>query len=180
MASFSELIPHAPHVGLYVAPNIPDDKLDNALADYAKSVPKDEVQALYDATRMGSAKDGAVFTRDRMVFQNHDLQPVHEIRYDDVVEVGARRRLLLGRRLTITVNRGRATFEIEMDFSAKPGAADYVLRFLREAMLRSEPAASNEDATDVDAVTSALENLHAEGLLSRADLDVMLRVLSRT
>lgn len=132
---YTDLIPHAPHVGLYVAPHIPQNKLGNALEDYAKTLSRAEVIALFDATLMGSAKDGAVFARDRMIFQNNDLQPVHEVQYEDIVQIDARRKLIGGRKVLLTVNRGRATFEIEMDFSGKPQAADFVLRFLREAML---------------------------------------------
>ncbi len=207
--SITDLIPHAPQVGLFVAPSIPEDKLANALADYAKTTRKEEVLALFDATLMGSAKDGAVFTRDRLIFQNNDLQPVHEIRYEDIVQVDARRKLLGGRRLMLTVNRGKATFEIEMDFSGKPKASDYVLRFLREAMLRTDasvgplsekPASENrsdvpdeigrddqadedlrrsDDATDVAVVSDVLENLRNDGLLSAADFEAMMRVINR-
>lgn len=145
---YTDLIPHAPHVGLYVAPHIPENKLENALGDYAKTLSRAEVLALFDATLMGSAKDGAVFARDRMIFQNNDLQPIHEVRYEDIVQVDARRKLIGGRKVLLTVNRGRATFEIEMDFSGKPQASDFVLRFLREAMLN--PGAIGGDA-DADA-----------------------------
>ena len=34
----SDLIPHAPQVGLYVHPNIPPDKLRNALKDFAHDI----------------------------------------------------------------------------------------------------------------------------------------------
>lgn len=191
--ALTDLIPHAPHVGLYVAPHIPERKLDNALKDYAKTFSRDEVLVLFDATLMGSAKDGAVFARDRMIFQNNDLQSVNEVRYEDIVQVDAKRKLIGGRRVLITVNRGHATFEIEMDFSGKPQAADFVLRFLREAMLHppfDEKSAQAEDVprntlraadtavvTDVDAVSRTLADLRNGGFLSDADYAAMLRVL---
>ncbi|MEM6647720.1 MAG: hypothetical protein AAF730_15855, partial [Bacteroidota bacterium] len=59
-----ELIPHAPQMRLYVAPQIPENKLQNALGDYAPSLAADTVLALFDATLMGSAKDGILFTED--------------------------------------------------------------------------------------------------------------------
>ncbi len=174
-----DLIPNAPQIGLYVAPNIPDDKLSNALADYAKGIAEDDVLALYDATLMGSAKDGAVFTRDAFVFQNNDLEPAHDVRYQDVVQADSKRKLLGGRRLVLTVNRGRATFDLEMDFSGKPRAADYVLRFLREAMLHGESEDVGTRGTDVEAVRDALSELLERGVLSQADFDAMSRILSR-
>ena len=197
--SFTELLPHAPQVGIFVAPGIPQDKLANALADYAKSVSEADVMALFDATLMGSAKDGAVFTADRLIFQNNDLQPVHEVSYHDIIQVESRRKLLGGRRIVMTVNRGRATFELEMDFSGKPDAAEYVLRFLREASLRAEDPAAGpaggvaarrtsgrseavdtihpEHVTDLEAVAGALQKLHGDGLISTADMEAVIDLL---
>ncbi|MEX2400623.1 MAG: hypothetical protein WD423_07610, partial [Rhodothermales bacterium] len=134
-----ELIPHAPQMGLYLAPNIPPSKLRNALGDYADSIEASEVLALYDATLMGNAKDGALFTADRLVFQNHGLDPVHEVRYADVVGVNPRRKWIGGRRVVLKVNRGRATFDVTIDFSGRPEASDFVARFLKEAMLVADP-----------------------------------------
>ena len=84
-----------------------------------------------------------------MIFQNNDLQSIHEVRYEDIVQVDARRKLIGGRRVLVTVNRGQATFEIEMDFSGKPQAADFVLRFLREAMLHPHFDDTSHRAEDV-------------------------------
>lgn len=173
-----DLIPNAPQIGLYVAPDIPEDKLSNALGDFAKGLAREEVEALYDATLMGSAKDGAVFTRSTVAFQNNDLEPAHQISYQDIVQVESKRRLLGGRRLALTVNRGRATFDLVMDFSGKPEAADYVLRFLREAMLRGESPDLDTDHTDAEAVEAALVDLRNRGLLSSADFNAMRSILA--
>lgn len=172
-----DLIPNAPQIGLYVAPEIPEDKLSNALGDFAKGLEADDVLALYDATLMGSAKDGAVFTRDRLVFQNNDLEPSHEVGYHDLVQVESKRRLLGGKRLILTVNRGRATFELGIDFSGKPEAAEYVLRFLRDAMLHEHEGVSDQVRTDVGAVRSALAVLRDRGRLSETDFNAILAVL---
>lgn len=200
-----ELIPHAPQIGLYVDPNLPPEKLRNAIGDYAKDVDEQEVVALFDATLMGSAKDGVVFTSDRLVFQNNDLEKTQNVRYEDVVDIQSRRKLLGGRRVVLTVNRGRATFELDIDFSGKPAAAEYVTRFLKEAMVRGElsrsaaraaegsapasgkpipdPAVAGEaqhgDSTDHEAVEAALEELHASGRLSSRHLRALLDVLRR-
>ena len=176
-----EYLPHAPNVGLYVAPEIPEGKLRAALGDYGAGVRPGEVLALYDATRLGSGKDGALFLADRFVFQNHDLQPAQAIRYEDVVRVEAKRLLLGGRKVEVDMNRGRATVTEALDFSGQPGAAEFVERFLREAMLasavpeRREPspeartAPHTEAGTDVAAVVRALDRLKAQGVLAAPD-----------
>ncbi|WP_397547481.1 hypothetical protein ABUL39_03725 [Rhodothermus marinus] len=173
-----ELIPHAPQWGLFVAPEIPEDRLRGALADYAQGVAPHEVLALYDATWMGTGRDGAVFLRDRFVFQNLDLEPPQTVRYEDLVGVELKRRLLGGRRIVLQVNRGRATFTLSMDFSGKPKAAPYVARFLQEAMLRA-PSAPEAPATQTDreAVQAVLQQLLETGKLSRRDYERLLEVL---
>lgn len=52
-ALIRERMPHAPQMGLYVAPDLPDKKVRNALSDYAADVKQGEVLALYDATLRG-------------------------------------------------------------------------------------------------------------------------------
>lgn len=179
----SELFPHAPQLGLYVVPNIPGDKLRNALRDYAGSLDESDVLALYDATLMGGAKDGAVFTADQVVFQNNDLEPVHVVRYADIVQVDEKRRLISGRKIQLEVNRGRATFSVTMDFSGKADAAPFVARFLREAMLHGAaremgdvPPEANP-GTDVEAVRGALQRLVDDSRLAPADFDRLLAAL---
>ena len=130
-----EYIPHAPRIGLYRHPEIPADKLTNALEDYAHTVRSDEVIALYDATLFGSAKDGAVLTDDRIVFQNTDLQPAQEMRYDDIVNVASKKRFLGGSKVVVDINAGHATVTHTIDFSGKGEAAQFVARFLHEAMI---------------------------------------------
>ena len=66
-ALLRDYLPTAPDLGLYVAPDLPAAKLRAALADYAPEVDAADVIALYDATRLGSAKDGAAFLADDAV-----------------------------------------------------------------------------------------------------------------
>ncbi len=180
-----DLIPHAPQMGLFVSPKIPPHRLRNAIDDYAHGVAPDDVLALYDATLIGNGKDGAIFTAERVVFQNNAMEPVHDVRYADVVDVVRRRRLIGGRRVVVKVNRGRATFDLAMDFSGRPQAADYVARVLQEAMLRGDAsaggavgdAASARGQTDLDRVRANLVGLRADGALSEADLNAMLRAV---
>ncbi|MEM1055051.1 MAG: hypothetical protein AAGI52_05955 [Bacteroidota bacterium] len=172
-----EYLPHAPDLGLFIAPEIPESKLRAALRDYAPDVPEAEVLALYDATRLGSAKDGAVFLADRFVFQNNDLQTPRAVRYEDIVGVRSKRQLLGGRRVDVEINRGRATITETLDFSAQGGAAEYVERFLHEAMLRGASAAP-VSRTDRATVEAALARLVASGALTEADRAAMLAVLA--
>lgn len=179
-----EYLPHAPDMGLFVAPEIPDRKLIAALGDYATGVEPDDVLALYDATRLGSAKDGAVFLADRVVFQNNDLQTPRPIRYEDIVGVRAKRKLLGGRSVDVDLNRGRATVTETIDFSGQPAAAEYVERFLSEAMLRSvrrhtdAPLGAPSGGTDHRAVVDALDQLVKLGRLSVDDRQRMLDALA--
>ncbi len=180
-----ELIPHAPQMGLYVAPKIPESKLRNALHDYARSMEPEEVVALFDATLLGNGKDGAVFAIDRFVFQNTDLDPPQEVRYEDVVRVDKRRGLFKGAKILLEINRGRATFDLKLDCSAHADAMEFLYRFLHEAMLRpvakadpAPPGARTADGSDRHAVQAALDKLRAQGLLTLADYNRLMEALA--
>lgn len=173
-----ELIPHAPQMGLYVAPNIPAKKLNNALRDYAKQIHEKEVLALYDATRLGSAKDGAVFAANRFIFENNNLEGPQIIRYEDIVEIGAKRKLLGGRKIHLSVNRSRATFDLAIDFAVHPEAAEYVERFLSEAMLRPSMQEQVSGSTNITVVRQTLDKLRQRGDLSDSDYHRILDILT--
>ncbi|MEM1095063.1 MAG: hypothetical protein AAGJ10_10705 [Bacteroidota bacterium] len=178
-----ELIPHAPQMRLYVAPNIPENKLQNALGDYAPSLAADHVLALFDATLMGSAKDGILFTADGIRFQNNPMEAAQEVRYTDIVEVKTKRKLVGGQKVHLLVNRGRATMELQLDCSVKPEAAKYIARFLNEALLLG--AAREMEGTlkltaagsNRQTVEKALRVLVEQGVLMEADLNAMLGAL---
>lgn len=186
-----EYLPQAPQHGIYRAPAIPTDKLQAAIRDYAHGVEPSSVLALYDATRLGSAKDGALFLADRLVYQNNDLTPAQTIRYEDIVRVNEKRLFLGGRKVELDVNQGRATTTHALDFSGRADAAEYIARFLQEAMLASARAAevaprrASADETaghtaagsDVAAVERALERLRADGTLADADHQRLLAAL---
>jgi hypothetical protein len=179
-----ERLPHAPQMGLYVVPDLPDKQLRNALSDYATDVDRAEVLALYDATLSGTGGDGAVFTADHFLFQNNDFQSAQRVRYQDLVGVEAHSRWfgLGGKRVSLEVNRGRATFDLTMDFSGAPEAAEYVADFLHAATLqgvelgRDAPGAPAE--TDIDAVRRALDRLRSEQKLTDADFERLIGVLT--
>ena len=188
-ALIREYLPQAPQHGLYRTPSIPADKLQAALRDYAPEIAPGAVLALYDATRLGSAKDGALFLADRLVYQNNDLTPAQTIRYEDIVRVDEKRLFLGGRKVELDVNQGRATTTHALDFSGRSDAAEFVARFLQEAMLasaradaglrRAEPSVSSPAATgtDVAAVERALADLRAAGSLADADYRRLLDAL---
>lgn len=179
-----DLIPHAPKMGLYVGDQIPPAKLQHALRDYAPDVRAEDVLALYDATLMGSAKDGALFTADRVVFQNSDLEPTEIVEYRHIVRVTEKRKLISGKKVFIDVNRGRATVSVTMDFSGKPGAAQFVARFLHEAMHRSideewrEESTDAPPRTDLRAVQNALLSLRDDGKLTPEDYERLINALT--
>lgn len=177
-----ELIPHAPHLGLYVAPQIPEKLVHNAVRDYAATLDPGEVVALFDATLSGNGKDGVVFAVDRFVFQNNDLEPAHEVRYDDLVRVERRRGFFRGAKIFMEINRGRATFELKLDASARPKALEFLYRFLHEAMVR--PIVPHPDepdfepgTTDRAAVEHALDTLRVQGRLTEADYRRLVEAL---
>ena len=177
-----ERLPHAPQMGLYVVPDLPDRPLRNALSDYADDVERSEVLALYDATLSGTGGDGAVFCADRFVFQNNDLQAVQTVRYPDLVGVEATSRWwgLGGKKVDLTVNRGRATFDLSLDCSGAPAAAEHVASFLHAVMLRGVDLDAEDEGggtTDVEAVRRSLERLRSEQKLSPADHERLLEVL---
>lgn len=175
-ALIKELIPTSPDIGLYVGSSIPPEKKRNALKDYASTVDPIEVLALYDATLLGGAKDGAVFTSDRLVFQNTDLDEPKTVRYGDIVRVHTKRNFLSGRKVVLDVNSGgRATVEMVVDFSGKPKAAEFVAKFLYEAMLRTMTDSATElgsgpsGDTDVNALRKTLRLLIERDMLSEED-----------
>jgi hypothetical protein len=86
-----------------------------------------------------------------------------------------------GKVVALTVNRGRATFELTMDFSGAPKAASYVGDFLDTAMVRDidfAPAAE-PGTTDVAAVQEALERLRAERKLTADDYERLMETLGK-
>ena len=195
-----ELLPHAPQMGLFVVPQVDAKKLRNAVEDYGAGLHPEEVLALYDATLMGSAKDGALFAADRFVFQNNNFETPQVIRYADLVHVEEQKKLIGGNKVRLEVNRGRATVALQIDFSGKPKAAPYIARFLHEAMIRgaaeemdarrgeavtTAPAEPYEEPpfprpgveTDLEAVRAALDELQEQELLSAEDWHKLRRAV---
>jgi hypothetical protein len=68
---------------VFIAPNIPPDKLSNALSQYAKVEQEEKVIALIDTTIRGSAKDGIAFTDQRLMWKGMWAEPDF-IKYSDI------------------------------------------------------------------------------------------------
>ena len=86
------------YTNIYISPDIPPKKLDNAIAAYARDVQPGYVLALYDQTVFGSAKEGILFLGDRMYFSwnrrvvNYlDIQDVELLQNYKVAKDGSRK-----------------------------------------------------------------------------------------
>jgi hypothetical protein len=60
----AELTPHYPKNKWYLHPEIPQDKLDGAMKNYAAGLKREDVLALGDGTLFGSAESGCLLTTD--------------------------------------------------------------------------------------------------------------------
>lgn len=163
----TDLLPHAPKVGLYVAPDVPEKKLRGAVRDYAKGVQPEDVIALYDGTLLGNGRDGAIFLDDRLIFQNSDFEPAQTVHYRDLVNLVTKRSRLRGTYIEMEVNRRRATFSAKLDLSKHPGSLEYIERLLQNVMLLPEQSTPGE--TDWNTVSRVLGELRSSGKLTEAD-----------
>ncbi|RDU73147.1 hypothetical protein CQA66_02690 [Helicobacter aurati] len=59
---------------ILVAPNIPEKKLNNVIKAFECEDCMKSILALYDNTLFGSAKEGLVFTGEKMVFKSSSRQ----------------------------------------------------------------------------------------------------------
>lgn len=72
---------------VYVSPEIPEKKLDNAIASIANGVDPNFVLAVVDTTLFGSAKEGMVLIGDRIYINNHGKK---EIMFVDINSIEKR------------------------------------------------------------------------------------------
>lgn len=77
---------------VFLAPDIPEKKLNNAIAAYANSVDSNFVLAVIDTTLFGSAKEGMLFTGNKLFYadlsdkKSYDLSLITEITKESYVE----------------------------------------------------------------------------------------------
>ena len=68
---------------IFIAPNIPEKKLNNAITKYAQNISKDDVIALIDDTVFGSANDGILATKNSIIIHEAFSKP-YLILYSDI------------------------------------------------------------------------------------------------
>ena len=161
-----QYLPHAPQLGLYVQPGIPGHLL-RAAEDAFGAVLREPALALYDATRFGSAKDGALFGPTAFCFQNLVEAP-QRIAYTELIRVWPEKKLLSGNALHLEVNRARALFSLKMDFAARADALPYVQRFFEAAIAESTEAELSDAGLGVDEALARLEAAAAADTLTAA------------
>ena len=169
------LLPHAPKMGLYVAPDIPQKKLRGATRDYANDAHSEEILALYDGTFLGNGRDGIVFLDERLIFQNSDLEPSQTVRYGDIVFIESSRSKLRGTYIKMEVNRSGATFSVKIDLSKHPKSLEYIEKLLQKAMVTPAPSDLRQ-TTDWDAVSRAFDRLRSNGQLSEEDYQRLMEL----
>lgn len=82
---------------IYVKPNIPSKKLNNALS-YASGVVPEDVLILIDDTVFGGARDGILVTRDA-IYCHEIMTPMRRIFWSDVkkIEMGSKSQVLVNK-----------------------------------------------------------------------------------
>ncbi|WP_300379460.1 hypothetical protein [Clostridium sp.] len=70
---------------VYVAPEIPEKKLNNAISAIAPNVNPEYVLAIADSTLFGSAKEGIVFTGDSM-YLKYALKEKQEYKFENLIK----------------------------------------------------------------------------------------------
>ncbi|MFD3447115.1 hypothetical protein ACFDTO_21170 [Microbacteriaceae bacterium 4G12] len=68
---------------VYVVPEIPEKKLNNAISAIAPSINPEYVLGIVDSTLFGSAKEGIVFTGDSM-YMRYMLQEKQEYKFENI------------------------------------------------------------------------------------------------
>jgi len=71
---------------IYIVPDIPEKKLNNALKSYGGDVSYESVLALYDDTLFGSASDGFLFTGEKMLHHKYGVFLYSDIESVEYVE----------------------------------------------------------------------------------------------
>jgi uncharacterized coiled-coil protein SlyX len=71
---------------IYIVPDIPEKKLNNALKSYGDNVSYESVLALYDDTLFGSASDGMLFTGEKMLHNKYGVFLYSDIKSVKYVE----------------------------------------------------------------------------------------------
>lgn len=79
-----------PFEKIFVAPNIPKQKLSGAIANYGEGLRPRDVLALIDDTAFGGAKEGILITENEIRFKAI-FEPVLKRKFERIEEIGAER-----------------------------------------------------------------------------------------
>jgi len=79
--------------GVYIRPEIPEDKFNNAIKSFKCEDFHDSILALYDSTKFGSGKEGLIFTGKKMIYNNGN---VIEFEYEKIESVKYNSELVKG------------------------------------------------------------------------------------
>ena len=72
----------------FLAPNIQNEKINNAIESYAPSLKAEDVLILADDTLWGSARDGFIISKDGMIFGKKFMEtPLRPIKIDNTVSI---------------------------------------------------------------------------------------------
>ncbi|WP_414433213.1 hypothetical protein [Alcanivorax sp. IL2] len=85
-AYLRENLPELSEARIYVAPNIEEKKLNNAIRAFEYEGEPNNVVGIIDNTLMGSGKEGVFFTGEKIVYKAAFSDPVH-IKYSDINKV---------------------------------------------------------------------------------------------
>lgn len=111
-----------------VAPNIPEDKLTNAIDSYAQGTQTEDVLFLYDDTLWGSAKNGFCFTQLYLFWRNTG-EKAHRIAFAGIHSVHARKgKFFQLSHLEVNRNRIHITEEEKLDM------LDRVIRIAKDSL----------------------------------------------
>ncbi|KGT46405.1 hypothetical protein [Acinetobacter sp. HR7] len=81
-----EELPKLSEKDIYIAPNIPEKKLNKAIKSFKYDGNPENIIALLDTTLLGSGADGLMFTGEKVIFKPGYLDP-HHIKYEDITDV---------------------------------------------------------------------------------------------
>lgn len=71
---------------VYIAPNIPEKKLNKAIKSFKYEGNPENIIALLDTTLLGSGADGLMFTGEKVIFKPAYFDP-HHIKYEVITDV---------------------------------------------------------------------------------------------
>ncbi len=94
----------------FIAPDIPQSKLNNALKTYANEVQAENVALLIDATVFGSAKSGALLANDKLYYNNTGSRIIIDLTEPHQMTVKSDKVICDGKSLNIVNAKSLADF----------------------------------------------------------------------